>query len=84
MEKIFDEIKAERKAQDEQWGGPEHDDGHSWFDFLRFIRKQNCLAENEHEKTFNTEKLIGMARARFVKIAALAVAAIESIDRTNQ
>lgn len=73
MEKIIKEIKAERAAQDSQWGGPEHDDEHSTEDFMRFIRLQEAKCEygRGHD-----------VRERFIKIAALAVAAVESMDRT--
>ncbi len=66
---IFEEIKAERKRQDAQWGGADHDDSHSFDDWLRYIQRQSERFRSDHK------------RARFVKIAALAVAALESIDR---
>lgn len=74
MEKIFKDIEAERRNQDVQWGGPEHDDELALRDWTFHIMKQlGRLA--------NATNLKGM-RARLVKIAALAVAAIESIDRS--
>ena len=67
---IYDEIKAERERQDAQWGGPEHDDRHApieWSSYrARFERRGGQGASR---------------RANLVKIAALAVAEIESIDR---
>ena len=62
--RIFGEIHDERQRQDEQWGGPNHDD------FDRFIRHQ-LLAIEAHASV----------RKCFVNIAALAIAAVESIDR---
>ena len=82
MTKIFDEIAEERKDQDEQWGGPEHDDQHEFFDFNRYIRKQGCSLDHcEEVETNSIETNRLMARKHFIKIAALAVAAVESIDR---
>lgn len=67
------DIAAERRAQDAQWGGPEHDDQHAGADWLRYIRKQVDRAESA--------RTLSEGRSRFVKIAALAVAAIEHHDR---
>lgn len=71
---IFAEIIAERRRQDKQWGGADHDDNHLPSDFMDFIEKQTY-------KTY-TANGDGDFRGRFIKIAALAVAAVESIDRS--
>lgn len=73
MEKIIEEIKAERAAQDAQWGGPEHDDEHDMNDFSKYILRQLNLCYWGRGPG---------VRERFLKIAALAVAAVESHDRT--
>lgn len=73
MDKIIEEIRAERAAQDAQWGGPEHDDTHGPDEFAGFIEGQ--LSKCQYGRGPN-------ARERFIKIAALAVAAVESYDRT--
>jgi hypothetical protein len=81
---IIAEIHAERDRQGAEWGGPEHDDTHNlaeWFDFIehqdrqymKFVR-DHC--EEQQETLFQAE-----ARNRFIKIAALAIAAMESLDR---
>ncbi len=70
--KVIAEVIQERKMQDRQWGGASHDDQHQpeeWFGFI------------EHQ-FFCTNFLNPLdIRERFVKIAAIAVAAAESIDR---
>lgn len=71
MHYIFEEIKAERVAQDAQWGGPEHDDEHDVTDFLEFIEAQIQKSRSD----------TSCIRDRLVKIAAIAVAACESFDR---
>ncbi len=80
------EVKAERRRQVRQWGGPDHDDQHEAADWLRFIDHQLGLAREElvDEKTSLDDGRGDVAfeiRDRLVKIAALAVAAIDSLDR---
>ncbi len=68
---IFADIVVERKYQDEKWGGPAHDSTETeanWADYI-------------------TEYALGEGRAagydfrtRMVKVAALAVAALEAHD----
>lgn len=69
--KVIDQIIQERKNQDRQWGGPEHDNTHDKDDWLRFIHYQFICADARDSNL----------RSRLIKIAALAVAAVESIDR---
>lgn len=67
---IIAEIHAERDRQDLIWGGPEHDDTHvvaEWMDFI-----------DDQVNWFHSQ---GRGRERLIKIAALALAGIESIDR---
>ena len=70
---IYQEVLAERTRQDKQWGGPEHDDSHDDTQWLMFIDYQmdRCYLHPDE------------VRNRLVKIAALAFAAIESLDRKN-
>ena len=77
MAQIFNEIEDERLHQDEKWGGPEHDDTHSpeewWailFDHCDRLVDSGGQAEGDY-------------RERLIKIAAIAVAAIQSWDRTT-
>lgn len=69
---IFHDIDTERAVQDAKWGGPEHDDKHDIRDWTDFItdhaeRASDCAPPGE--------------RRQMVRVAALAVAAIESMDR---
>ncbi|HEY8560489.1 MAG TPA: hypothetical protein VIL74_08935 [Pyrinomonadaceae bacterium] len=77
MDTIVEEIKQERTRQDEQWGGAKHDDEHYPVEFTRFVQEQI-------DKTWRCPENIENIRERFIKIAALAVAAVESIDRKRQ
>ncbi len=73
MEKIFNAIKEERLRQDKMWGGAEHDDTHDEQDWIGYIDYQLSKANDE-----------GKYRERFTNIAALAVAALESMDRLGR
>lgn len=77
---VFSDIRYERERQDAQWGGPEHDDEHDPKDWLHFIDKQTIAGVFDVELG---EQEPGSYRMRLVKIAALAVAAIESHDRKS-
>lgn len=68
-ERIYREIVAERKRQDEKWGGAEHDDAHvpsEWFELIT----DRCSNYN--------------VRKNWTQIAALAIAALESLDRKEK
>lgn len=72
---ICQEILDERARQDLQWGGAEHDDQHhveTWTDLIntQLLNADECGETDQ-----------AGSRERFIKIAALAVAAIESLDR---
>lgn len=78
------DVWAERVRQDAQWGGPEHDDQHSDYDWWRFRR--DFEDKIVHGPVFfaseaTVAERAAAQRANLVKIAALAVAQIESLDR---
>jgi hypothetical protein len=73
MPSIINEITAERVNQDIEWGGSEHDDKHDWFDWRQFLYKQMTNASMAYKEE--------QRRACLIKIAALAMAAVESMDR---
>lgn len=73
---VLQEVAAERERQDQKWGGPEHDDQHSTAEFAQLIQDYAAWAR----------VMAGMgsrdkARRRLVQVAALAVAAAESLER---
>lgn len=72
MSNVLEEIKAEREHQDEVWGGPEHDDKHDeerWYELI-------------NERFFDPRRTSQQQyRRHMIEIAALAVAAVESLDR---
>ena len=72
---IFDLIETERAAQDAKWGGPEHDDAHQMNDFIAYITKHagRAVDAKSHE-----------VRDHMIRIAALAVAVVEKIERSPE
>lgn len=69
---IYDEIKAERTQQDAKYGGPSHDDTHVTEDWTRYIHEHAARTVSSDD-----EKV----RRQLIRVAALAVAAVESMDR---
>lgn len=84
MNYVYAEIREERINQDRQYGGPEHDDAHLPNDWIALITR---FAGGAAASPTCSKDLTAKDRARFRKgmlcVAALAVAAIESVDRTT-
>ena len=77
-------IEQERKAQDEKWGGPEHDDTHSVWDWICYIHGHARAAGSMLRGVPPADEVAASLqhfRYQMVRVAALAVAAIESVDR---
>jgi hypothetical protein len=73
---IFSEIASEREYQDSLWGGPESDDRNSQPQWSSYITEYaNMSSPRTKNRPF---------RERMLKVAALAVAAIESFDRLEE
>lgn len=70
---VYAEIRAERAKQDAKWGGPIHDDQHGDRDWARFV--------NEHAERAITARSQAASRYQWVRVAALAVAAVQRYDR---
>lgn len=75
---IFNEIETERERQDKQFGGETHDDKHSIKDWVSYIINFLARAVDKKSDWGNNLKV---ARPAFIKVCALCIAAIESIDR---
>lgn len=74
--KVHSEILKERRAQVKKWGGPTHDDTHLRVEWVRFMEEHLFRARKAQ-----TAKLF---RRQVVRVAALAVAALESYDRGDK
>lgn len=81
MNAIFSEIAKERSHQDQVWGGPEHDDLHNMRDWACYIMLYLGRAVGKEANWGRNESFV---RTMFIKIAALCVAAIQSIDRRKK
>ena len=73
---LWDEIQRERIAQDQKWGGPAHDNKHNSHDWVSYLTKHVGKAVmHPWDK--------GLFRAQMVRVAAVAIAAIEWCDRNK-
>lgn len=79
MSKAYDSITQERRAQDAQWGGPAADDQRDIVNWTGYIEYQ--LIHIDWLAQAASVSRSDQYRERFVKIAALCVAAIDSLDR---
>lgn len=76
LQNILQLIIKERTRQDLKWGGPNHDDRHNTRDWAAFIVQYLGEAVKwEHD--------VKILREAMVKVAALAIAAIEWCDRRD-
>lgn len=75
---LVKEIAGERQEQDKTWGGPEHDDKHCRSDWINFIIRHLGLAVDD-----GTADVSQRFRKQMIRVAALAIAAIESSDRKH-
>ena len=82
MENIFEEIEQERELQDKQWGGITHDDNHSFSDWIAFIVKHLGKAVLDYKQPAEVRE--GRFRYQMIRIAALAIAAIQATERRVQ
>ena len=78
LDGIITAILDERKDQDRTWGGPVNDDNHTGFDWVALITKQLGRAVDEASVGNAPDYVFAM-----VRVAALAVAAIESVRRQS-
>lgn len=77
--KLMFSVLAERKRQDEKWGGPESDDKRKTeIDWIEDIEAYTAWAKQMY-RMGSPEKY----RRRMMQVAALAVAACESFDRQH-
>lgn len=73
---VLNEVAAERSRQNQKWGGTKNDDQWNALDWHEMIADYNAWARRM-ACMGSTDK----ARRRYVQLAALAVAAVEAIDR---
>lgn len=74
---IYDEVMRERIAQMEEWGGPDADDSNTKLDWVAYITKHVG-------KALTNPVNIDIFRYQMVRVAALAIAAVASVDRQKK
>ncbi len=72
---VLKRISIERHNQDKQWGGDDHDDTHNHHDWIAYIVKHLGRAVSP----WNIHRF----KDNMIKVAALAVASIEWIERND-
>jgi hypothetical protein len=72
---VLVEVAGERVRQNEKWG-PAHDDAHTPNEWVQLIHDYASWA-----RVMNGMGNIAKERERLIQVAALAVAAVESMDR---
>ncbi len=73
-EATWREIQHERARQDQKWGGPGHDDQHTDHDWIVYLTKHLGKAVVWPFAPYRF-------RYQMIRVAALAVAAVEWVDR---
>lgn len=76
QESVLAEVVAERQEQDRLWGGPNHDDGHDCNDWIAILVRHLGLAANDEGA-----ECVQRFRRQMIRVAAVAVAVVESFDR---
>ena len=74
---VLTEVFHERRKQDLKWGGPEHDNEHNSHDWIAYIMRHagRAVVWPWNKATF---------RKQMIRVAALAVAAVEWCDRGGE
>jgi hypothetical protein len=75
---IYNQIETERQCQDALWGGETHDDAHPACGWVALLVRHVGLAVDD-----GTADADERFRRQMVRVAALAVAAIEAHDRRH-
>lgn len=78
---LTQEVFAERLHQDQRWGGPVHDDQHTPEEWIHLLDHQTTEADYAMLPCGDG---LPEYRVRLIKIAALAFAALEALDRAGK
>jgi hypothetical protein len=80
---VYDEIKAERDYQIGKWGNESDDTKNTPWMWAAYIA-QYATRWMSGKFTFNSDEDTGSFRQAMIKTAAIAIAAVESLDRQNE
>lgn len=79
LDTIIAKVLNERIAQDQQWGGPDHDDTHTPTDWVAILSRHVGLSAMDAGQIDPA-----IWRRQMIRVAAVAIAALESFDRLNR
>lgn len=74
---VLEQVVEERRKQDRQWGGVNHDDEHERTEWISFLKDHLDRAKKAVHKSGDLDEY----RQQLIEVAALAVAAAEAHDR---
>lgn len=77
---ILKDVADERERQDKRWGGPRHDDTHDCLDWAVIIQNQVNHLQDDYVYHIGREG----QRKHYIRIMAVALAALESLERSNK
>lgn len=77
---VLEKIYKERLRQDAKWGGPEHDDSHEIGMWLELIKER---VDTIHQDYATSAQRPDDVTKLLIEVAAIAAAAVESIERTR-
>lgn len=80
---MYEEIRAEREYQQNKWGNEADDTVNSPNDFVSYIAHHSTRWFSGGFEPYPSET-IDEFRKQMIKVAALAVAAVESLDRQRK
>jgi hypothetical protein len=84
---LYRELESVRAAQDEKWGGANHDDSHTTLDWAGVIDtlllRGTVPVPNRRLADVNQEQRC-IFRMNMIRVAAVALAAVEGCDRAAQ
>lgn len=79
---VLAQVREERRRQDKQWGGPSHDDAHVPSDWVSYVGEHLDRAKKSIVQRVLADP--DRYRQNMIEVAALAVAAVESLDRKRK
>lgn len=77
---VIEQLVEERRVQDRQWGGSDHDDDHERSEWIEMVKDHLDRAKKANKKTGDIDEY----RQQMLEVAALCVAAVESHDRKRE
>lgn len=84
IDNVLEQIAAERRRQDAQWGGPDHDDEHPIEQWIELAEQRLQAADALIGNPDDLEDPDSVWREYMLEAAAVCVAGIETLDRQKE